>query len=143
MGFIKTIGSKLKRAISIKNAINTVTGNFSAVGKEVLRVSTTKDPNAKKNSAPVKNLPANTVIPPMIQSILEVKGAQQAQKITNTLAGIPAIQDANSFLSGIYIKSLWLKYKTTIIGIASVALVILLLKKFVFSSSSKRGVRKS
>lgn len=161
MGFFKTIGSKLKRAISLKNVVRTVTGNFSAVGKDILRVSTTSAPKkvnvnpiqkTSTNSTPVFNssidksifnLPANTTIPPMIQSILEVQGNAQAQRMTESLAGIPAVQDTNSFLSGVFIKSLWLKYKTMIIGIASVLLVFILLKKFVFSSSSKGGVRKS
>lgn len=144
MGFFKTIGSKLKRAISIKNLINVGTGNFSAVGQDLLRISTSQDPNAKKNSPVIPNLvPNDTVIPPMIQSILEVQGAKQANKLTQTLAGIPAVQDTNSFLSGVYLQSMWLKYKTMIIGIASAFLVIVLLKKFVFHSSIRKGVRKS
>jgi hypothetical protein len=54
MSIFKTIGSKLKRVISLKNVISAATGNFTAVTADMARVMTTKSPSELKKEADSK-----------------------------------------------------------------------------------------
>jgi hypothetical protein len=148
MGFFKNVGSKLKRVISIKNALNTVTGNFSAVGKDLVRVASTPDPKKPivigqkiVNSYPALIAP-NTVIPKPIQDLLVTQGAKQQSKIADVLANDTTFQGVTDVLTKAGIQAFWIKNKVWFIGAGVVIISIFTIHHFTKSSHVKGNVRK-
>lgn len=138
MGFFKSIGNKLKRVVSLKNVLHGVTGNFTAIGADVKRVMTTEDPK-KKTVNPVTD--ASFTIPQPVQDVLKSQDALYKTNLINSVASIPAFQDANTFMSKLWIQSQWLKYKNWIIGFCSV-LSVFLLWRFAFSKKGNNRKRR-
>lgn len=138
MGFFKNVGNKLKRVISIKNLFNGVTGNFSAIGKDVVRVATTTDPKKGVSVIDTSVVAKGFGLPPQVEQVLKSQEQIYAKNIVSSVASIPVVQDANSFMSKLYIQSMWLKYKNWIIGFLITLAVILFLRKFVFSKKNNR-----
>ncbi|RTY69688.1 hypothetical protein [Flavobacterium sp. LB2P53] len=139
MGFFKSIGSKLKRVVSLKNLVRGVTGNFTAIGEDVVRVATTSDPKKGLSLVDTTLVPSGYTIPEPIQDILKSQDSSYRTNVINSVASIPVVQDANSFMSKLWIQSQWFKYKNWIIGFLSV-LSVFLLWKFVFSK--KKNTRR-
>ncbi|WP_281225080.1 hypothetical protein [Flavobacterium aquiphilum] len=145
MGLFKKLGEKVKRVASLKNVVGIVTGNYLGVAKDALRVATT--------NKPVKNQPAEQdttffqqppVIPESMENYLTVKGDEQKQKLTNKLAQKKEVQDAadqvTGFMSGVYLKALWLKYKAWFIA-GFIALGAFLVYWFGFRNKNQSGSR--
>lgn len=142
MGFFKSIGNKLKRVVSLKNLVNGVTGNFSAVGKDVVRVMSTEDPK-KKASEPVNALTQKAfVLPPPVVDIIKSQEQMYQTNVINSVAAIPIVQDANTWFTKLWFKSQWEKYKNWIIGFIVVVLSFLFLRKFVFKKGSNGRKRR-
>lgn len=138
MGFFKSIGNKLKRVVSIKNLVNGVTGNFSAIGSDVKRVMTTADPKKPVNTL----TDVNFTVPQPVQDVLKTQDSLYKTNLVKSVASIPLVQDANTFMSKLWIQSQWLKYKNWIIGFLVVVLSFVLLRKFVFKKHSDGRKRK-
>lgn len=135
MGFFKSIGNKLKRVVSVKNLVRGVTGNFSAIAEDAKRIMTTEDP--KKVSAQVNSLTdKNFEIPQPVTDIIKQADANYQANLVASVASIPAVQDANAFMSKLWIQSMWGKYKTQILLIGC-AIVALLVWKFGFKNKRK------
>ncbi|CAN1538311.1 hypothetical protein MCETHM1_01652 [Flavobacteriaceae bacterium] len=138
MGFFKDVGNKLKRVVSLKNVVRGVTGNFSAVADDVKRVMTTQDPRTVKNAVAVNSLTdKNFVIPEPVQDVLKAQDSTYQQNLVKSIASIPAVQDANTFMSKLWIQSQWLKYKKWIIA-GAVLLVGFLVWFFKFRKKHAR-----
>lgn len=145
MGFFKSIGSKLKRVISIKNLTNVATGNFSAVGKDVLRVaSTTVKKDANGNSVIVPNGLSKTpvVIPQEVSDILDAQGQKTQKQLVTALAKNDSFSNATTFLTKAWIQAQWLKYKNWLIGLGVAILMFILVKKTMFSGKSRKSGRR-
>jgi hypothetical protein len=157
MGFFKSIGNKLKRVVSIKNLTNVVTGKFSAVGADILRVTKTKSPaviKAEQEAAAKANMPlsvssvdtslvpANATLPVQVQEVLAQADANYQTNLINSVAAIPAVQDVNTFLSKLYLQSMWTKHKNWIIGFIVAVILFFVGKKLFFSKGSKGGSRR-
>ncbi|MDI5898747.1 hypothetical protein [Flavobacterium yafengii] len=141
MGFFKSIGSKLKRVVSVKNLVNGVTGNFSAIGSDVVRVMKTEDPK-KKPLEPVNQFTSKTFsIPQPVTDILEAQDKLYQTNLVKSVASIPVVQDVNTIMSKLWIQSQWLKYKNWIVGFGAV-LSCFLLWKFVFSKKQNQRKRR-
>lgn len=134
MSVFKTIGTKVKRLASLKNVINAVSGNYAAVGKEALRVASTKAPakkgvtNVGLNASEEQTIKAYE-IPTTVQQMLNTAGAKQAKKTSQLLANTPFVQDnldtANKFALSVWWDATWLKYKHFILaGLALIAVFI-------------------
>ncbi|TRX06196.1 hypothetical protein [Flavobacterium gawalongense] len=141
MGFFKSVGNKLKRVVSMKNLVSGVTGNFSAIGKDIVRVATTTDPKKGKSVVDTSVVAKGFQLSPQVEQVLKSQEQIYADNIVNSVASIPAVQDANSFMSKLYIQSMWLKYKNWFIGLGAVVFVFVLLK-FVFSKKNNRRTRR-
>lgn len=141
MGFFKSVGNKLKRAVSLKNLVRGVTGNFSAIGEDVTRIIKTDDP--KKAQSPVTNVLTDSAfqLPKPVVDVLNTQDAIYKENLINSVASVGAVQDANSFMSKLYIQSMWLKYKNWIIGFVLVLASFLLIRKFFFKKTSARRKR--
>lgn len=136
MGFFKSIGNKLKRVVSIKNLVNGVTGNFTAIGSDVKRVMTSEDPKKKAVNTLTD---VNFTIPQPVQDVLKAQDATYKTNVLNSIASIPVVQDANTFMSKLWLQSQWLKYKNWIIGFLAVLTVFLVWK---FGFSKKKNTRR-
>lgn len=135
MSIFKTIASKVKRVVSLKNVINGVTGNYAAIGLDAIRVATTKKPpsKAEKAAALASNIPyvapdaaySTFTMPPMVETALNNAGAKQAEKTIEFLSNQPIMQNninpANAFMSKLWFQTTWQKNKTLII-VAGVAI---------------------
>ncbi|PIF34661.1 hypothetical protein CLU81_5322 [Flavobacterium sp. 9] len=139
MGLFKKIGQKIKRVVSLKNVINTVSGNFGAVAKDAVRIATTEKPTKE---APVINQvvsPTPVVIPQTILDIADAQGAKFSQNLTSKIAKTDTAQDASSFLAKIGMQSLYEKYKTWITVGALALLAFILWRVF----GHKKGTARS
>jgi hypothetical protein len=144
MGFFKSIGTKLKRAISIKNLSNLATGNFSAVGQDLIRVATTekvKDANGKVTIVPNGFSKTPVVLPEPVKEFLDVKGKEMYKKTTDALAKTDAAQNATDFVTTIALKSFWNKNKNYIIGLITAIILVVSLKMSFFGKRRKGGKR--
>lgn len=142
MGFFKSIGNKLKRVVSINTLTKVATGNFSAVGKEVLRVATTdkiKDPKTGKMIV----VPSGTKIeiPEFVDNVLKVEGDKFAKIAASAVAENKTVQDAVDFLSKAAIKAWWLKHRNWIIGLLVSLLLFFAVKSAFFGKMNKRARR--
>lgn len=131
MSIFKTIGTKLKRVISLKNVINGVTGNYAGIALDAKRVLTTKAPSKKGVvSAPSdEKLVQAFDIPVEVSNILNTAGAKQAQRTAKVIAQTSIVQNnldgANKFMLNVWWDATWLKYKTYIlIGLALITVFI-------------------
>lgn len=141
MGFFKSIGNKLKRAVSLKNLVRGVTGNFSAIGEDVSRIMKTEDP--KKAQAQAANVLTDSAfqLPKPVVDVLNTQDSIYKENLINSVASAGVVQDANSFMSKLYIQSMWLKYKNWVIGFVLVLSAFLLVRKFFFKKTSARRKR--
>lgn len=139
MGFFKSIGNKLKRVVSIKNLVNGVTGNFSAVGKDIVRVVSTEHPK-KKAIEPINSLTQKGfVLPPPVAEILESQDKLYQTNLVKSVAELKPVQDLNSWFTKVWFQSQSLKYKNWIIGFLAVVTVFLIWK---FGFSKKKNTRR-
>ena len=141
MGFFKNVGNKLKRAISLKNLVRGVTGNFSAIGEDVSRIMKSEDP--KKAQAQAANVLTDSAfqLPKPVVDVLNTQDSIYKENLINSAASVGAVQDANTFMTKLYIQSMWLKYKNWIIGFLLVLSAFLLIRKFFFKKTSARRKR--
>ncbi|MFV8389806.1 hypothetical protein [Flavobacterium sp. LB1P71] len=139
MGFFKSIGNKLKRVVSVKNLVNGVTGNFSAVGADVVRVASSEDPK-RKVTQPVNTLTqkGSVLSTPVVDMLANADKTYQ-DNLIKSVAELKPVQDANTWFAKLFAKSQWEKYKNWIIGFGAVVSVFVLWK-FVFSK--KQNTRK-
>lgn len=136
MGFFKKIGEKVKRVASLKNVIGLATGNYLGVAKDALRVATTNKP--VKGEPVVQDttfFEQPPVISDTVEKVLTVKGQEQTSRMVDMLASKKQVQDtadqATGFMSQVYLKALWLKYKTWFI-VAGISLGAFLVYWFGF-----------
>jgi len=135
MGFFKKIGNKIKRAVSIKNLTRAVTGNFSAVGEDLLRIARTEDPNAKQKTDSTGAYPIsqNFQVPEFVNESLDTVGRNFSNNLTTKMANSPLVRknvaDVNQFVFSVWWKATWTKYKKWIIG-GTVAIIALFIWKF-------------
>lgn len=150
MGFFKKIGSSLKRVISIKNITRAATGQFGAIGKDVLRIASTEDPaevRRKQAEAQAKGETYTPAVvqpvqmPALVENILDSKGADFNTSLTSKLAQNKVVQDLTSTAVNTGIKAYWQKYKTWIIGFLF-ALVMFFSLRWVFKKASGSGKRR-
>lgn len=145
MGFFKSIGSKLKRVISIKNLTNVATGNFSAVGQEVLRVATT---TAKKDTTGKTVIVSNglsktpVVMPQEVSDMLDAKGKPFSNNLTKKLAENKTTQDVVDMVTKTAIQAFWLKNKNWFIGLGVSIIAFIVVKKTMFSGKSRKSGRR-
>lgn len=139
MGFFKSIGNKLKRVVSVKNLVRGVTGQFSAIGDDVKRVMSTEDP--KKVAKQVNALTnKNFEVPQPVTDMLKQADTNYSNNLVNSIASVPAVQDANTFMSKLWIQSQWKKYKTQILLFGG-AIVAFLVWKFGFKNNNRKRRR--
>ncbi|MGL2994562.1 hypothetical protein [Flavobacterium sp. TSSA_36] len=139
MGFFKDATNKLKRVVSVKNLVRGVTGNFSAIAEDAQRVMTTEDP--KKVAKQVNSLTNKTfAIPQPVSDVVKQAETNYTNNLINSVAGMPAVQDANAFMSKLWIQSMWNKYKTQILLFGG-ALVALLVLKFGIKTNNRKRRR--
>ncbi|TRX29646.1 hypothetical protein FNW25_01420 [Flavobacterium franklandianum] len=123
MSIFKTIGNKLKRAISLKNVINAATGNFTAVTAELKRVATTSDP--KKGASSASQVVVPFEVPKEIENLISGQASVYQNNLAKTIGNSKMAQnnvnDVNSLFSKIWWQATWTKNKTWIIvGIVAV-----------------------
>lgn len=145
MGFFKSLGSKLKRVISIKNLTNVATGNFSALGKDVLRVATTE---VKKDSNGVTSIVSNglsktpVVMPQPLADIADNIGKTVSDSISKKIAENKTTQDAVDMVAKTAIQAFWLKNKNWFIGLGTAIIAFIVVKKTMFSGKSRKSGRR-
>jgi hypothetical protein len=140
MSIFKTLGSKLKRVISIKNLTNVATGQFTAIGADLVRVATTKSPaEIKKGLASTEQVAPNFAIPKEVNTILDSKGAQFKTAVSTALAQNPTVQNVSDMFTKTYIQSMWLKYKNWIIGLIATLVMVFIGWKIFKKPAVKRG----
>lgn len=128
MSIFKTIGNKIKRAVSLKNAVSLVTGNYGALTADIKRVMTTPDKKKPNNVAANVVLPTFE-IPPLIDSALKQQVENFSAKTANIMASNKFAQDnvnkVNGYFTKVWFKATWEKNKVLIIavGVAIVGLV--------------------
>lgn len=138
MGFFKSIGNKLKRVVSVKNLVRGVTGNFSGIAEDAKRIMTTEDP--KKVASQVNSLTdKNFQIPQPVTDIIKQADANYQANLINSVASIPAVQDANAFMSKLWFQSMWEKYKTQILIVVGAIVAFLLYRRY---DKNKKPVRR-
>jgi len=143
MGFFSSVANKLKRVVSLNNLTRLVTGNFTDVGKDLLRVATTPDPNAKNGSVPVPAmLPVNTQIPQPIADVLAVQGAKFQQQVVNKIASDTNFQNVTDLFTKAGIQAFWLKNKMWFIGAGVAIVAIFTIHHFTKTSHTRGNVRK-
>jgi hypothetical protein len=144
MGFFKSLGTKLKRAISIKNLTNVATGNFSAVGQDLIRVATTEkitDSNGKVTIVPNGFSKTPVVIPDAVSAVLDSQGAKFNQKVVSAVASNTTVQNATDLLTKIGIQAFWNKNKNWIIGLGASVVLFVVVKMSFFGKHRKGGKR--
>lgn len=145
MGFFKSIGTKLKRVISIKNLTNVATGNFSAVGQDVIRVATT---NVKKDATGKTTIVSNglsktpVVLPQPLTDLLDAQGQKTSKQLVNSLATNDSFSNATTFLTKAWIQAQWLKYKNWLIGFGVAVLMFIIVKKTMFRGKFNKRARR-
>lgn len=73
-------------------------------------------------------------MPVPVVEALNVQDAKYKDNLINSVASVGVVQDANVFMSKLYIQSMWLKYKKWIIGTVIVLASFLLIRKFFFKN---------
>lgn len=144
MGFFKSLGTKLKRAISIKNLTNVATGNFSAVGQDLIRVATTektKDANGKVVIVPNGFSKTPVVVPDAVKAVLDSEGAKFNQKVVSAVASNETVQNATNLLTKIGIQAFWNRNKNYIIGLITAIVLFVVVKISFFGKRRKGGKR--
>ena len=156
MGFFKSIGKKLKRVVSLKNLTRAVTGQFSAIGKDVIRVATTNSPAENRAieaaaiaKAQAENVPyvpapapAPVVLPKMLETMLDGQGQEFNSQLTTKLAQNPQVQNLTDTLVSTGLKAYWVKYRNWIIGFLVALLLFFVGRWAFFSGKSRKGGRK-
>lgn len=129
MGFFKKAANKLKRVVSLKNATNLVTGQWSAVAKDAVRVVTTERDWERESNGSPSVLPA-VEIPTPVNDILNSQGKAFSAKVVTKVAGEKGVQEATSLLTDIYLTSLYKKYKAYVWVVGSLLIGGILYKVF-------------
>lgn len=116
MGLFKKLGSSLKRVISIKNITRAATGQFGAIGKDVLRVVSTEDPKEvrkKQAEALAKGqtytpAPVTPIeMPIVVESVLNSEGDKFSKKLVTEVAKNESVQNATSLLTKVGLEAFW------------------------------------
>ncbi|MFV5699007.1 hypothetical protein ACM55H_11625 [Flavobacterium sp. ZT3R17] len=115
MGFFKSIGNKLKRAISIKNLVNVGTGNFTAVSQDLVRIAGSTDPKKGASQSDVTLVPKGFVIPEQAADIIKAQGDIFGRKTQDMLAKSGDAQAVNKWFTGLWFKTQWELYKSYIL----------------------------
>ena len=149
MSIFKTIGAKLKRVVSLKNVINGVTGQWTALGADVVRVATTQNPadKAKVAAGVVSGVPyvsndvpySSFALPQLANDYLTVAGAKQKQAFETAVASNSTVQDVVDSALSISIKAFWLKRKNWIIGAGCVLVASVVAWKVFGKKSASKG----
>jgi hypothetical protein len=156
MSIFKTIGSKLKRVISLKNVISAATGNFTAVTADMARVMTTKSPSELKKEADSKAngiayvSPEQTIptfeIPQVLQASIDSAGEKQAAKMSSAIASSGLAQNnldaVNKFALKVWWDAMWLKNKPFILGLGGLIVVFIGWKVLAKPSNAAKSGRK-
>jgi hypothetical protein len=120
MSIFKTIGNKLKRVVSINNIKRAVTGNFSAIGADVIRVATTLSPSEQRAKDAGQTVDATTFnVAPLsadLASFVDDVGSNTSNKLANSLSKLKPVKDISSLATSVYLKAMWEKYRNWIIG---------------------------
>jgi hypothetical protein len=127
MGLFKTVGSKLKRVVSIKNLVRGVTGNFSAIGEDALRIVNSSDPKSTPVNPVVYNQP-QMQMPPVVADVIKSQEMKYKKNVVDSIAKIPAVQEGNNWATKIYLKAMFLKYRTYLIGLGLFVGVLLIFR---------------
>ena len=144
MGFFKDIGKKIKRVVSLKNAINVATGQWTAVGKDVIRVATTNAPNKVgevqlpilDNTTMVGKAMQGSVITSQMDAVLTAKGNEFAQKTAEIVGITPQATGVSDWFTKAYLSGMWLRYKNYILIVIAIILGLFAWKHF---AKPKRG----
>lgn len=148
MGFFKKLGSKLKRVISLKNVTRAVTGQFGAIGKDVLRVATTNSPaenRALKAAAEAKGQvyvppPVKTVeIPSPVESYLNAQGAKFSANAAKELGKTEVAQDLTSFATKAALQAFWEKNKSWLYWVIGLIFALIMFLTFRWAFRSAKG----
>lgn len=144
MGFFKSLGNKLKRVVSIKNALNVVSGKFADVGKDILRVATTEkitDSNGKVSIVPNGFSKSPVIMPTPVTDILNSQGQKVSAQIVTAIADNSTTQTAVDLLTKVGLQAFWTKHKNWIIGLAASILVFIVVKMTFFRKNKGRAKR--
>lgn len=148
MGFFKKLGSKLKRVISLKNVTRAATGQFGAIGKDVIRVVTTNSPaeiRALKAAAEAKGQvfvppPVKTVeIPAPIESVLDAQGSKFAYSTAKALSKNETVQNATSFLTKVGLQTFWENNKKWLYWVIGLIFALIMFLTFRWAFRSAKG----
>lgn len=142
MGFFKSIGKKLKRVVSINTLTKVATGNFSAVGAEILRVASTdkvKDPETGKMVVVPSG--KKIEISPLVNDILNSEGDKFGKKVVSSVAKDKTFSALTDMLTKAGIKSQWDKYKNWILGFLVSLFLFFVVKWAFFRKKNKRARR--
>lgn len=130
MSIFKSIGTKIKRVVSLKNVMNAVTGNYVGIGQDILRVASTQAPQkggqavaSQEQTIQVSDIPAP------VQQMLQSVGKTQSAKLSAKIAATPLVQDnidgANSFALKVWWDGMWIKYKTYILALGGLIVALI------------------
>ncbi len=143
MSIFKTIGTKLKRVVSLNNLTKAITGNFTGIGQDVVRVMTTKSPSEiKKGLVSTEQVVPAFTIPPEVNTIIASKETQYKSAVSSKLAENTAVQNVSDMLSKTYLNAMWLKHKNFIIGLGATFVLVLIGWKILKKPSVNRARRK-
>lgn len=143
MSIFKTIGTKLKRVVSLNNLTKAITGNFTGIGQDVVRVMTTKSPSEiKKGLVSTEQVVPAFTIPPEVNTIIASKETQYKSAVSSKLAENTAVQNVSHMLSKTYLNAMWLKHKNFIIGLGATLVLVLIGWKILKKPSVNRARRK-
>ncbi|TRX16735.1 hypothetical protein [Flavobacterium franklandianum] len=144
MSIFKTIGNKLKRVVSLKNAISAVTGNYGAVVADAKRVMSTPD-SKRKNPASQVVLPV-TELPKEIDQLINNQANLYQDNLAKSIGKSKLVQDningTNALFSKIWFQATWEKNKKYLIWVLMAVALFIGWKLYKKSSTSIRGRRR-
>lgn len=143
MSIFKSIGTKLKRVISLNNLTRAATGQFTAIGSDVIRVATTKSPaEIKLASKSTEQVMQPFEMSAQVKTVLDAKGTTFKDAVSSKLAANPTVQNVSDMFTMTYLKSMWIEKRNWIIG-AFVFVVLAIVGWKVFKKpSAKRATRR-
>jgi hypothetical protein len=129
VSIFKSIGSKLKRVVSLNNIKRAVTGNFTAIGADVVRVATTLSPAEQRaKDAGQSNTEQAFSVAPLsaeVNTFLDAKGEQYKSAVAGKISQNPTFQGLTDILAKAGVQTMWVKYRNWIIGaVVSIILFI-------------------
>lgn len=125
MSVFKTLGNKLKRVVSLKNALNLVGGKYVDVLGDVKRVATTGKPKGKSiaSQATFKNFE----FPTEVMEVALTKERDFVNNVSKSIASSKIVQDningTNRFMTKVWWQATWTKNKKMILIVAGLVVV--------------------